>query len=100
MCRQLGFSDVGRYCNKYIITFNKGSLAVTGTAFGNGAASTILDSFGCVGIESRILDCPHSNSRCNSRSSSSNAGVRCHTQTSNTLHSTNIVYVNMYVCRL
>ena len=58
-----------------IILFVVGAVAIT--TFAAGTGSILLDNVQCSGLESRLIDCPHSSVGTGSCVHTQDAGVRC-----------------------
>ncbi|XP_072051705.1 scavenger receptor cysteine-rich domain-containing protein DMBT1-like [Amphiura filiformis] len=62
-CRQMGFP---------------GAIAAPGSAqFGPGSGPIFLDDVSCIGVETKLLDCPHTTGRSHNCAHSEDAGVIC-----------------------
>lgn len=57
--------------------------AVAITTFAAGTGSILLDNVQCSGLESRLIDCPHSSVGTGSCVHTQDAGVRCQLRESN-----------------
>lgn len=54
-----------------------GAIARSSAFFGQGVGSILLDSVGCSGTESRLIDCPHNAIGSHDCRHSNDAGVTC-----------------------
>ena len=65
------------YNNLSSITINSGAVAFTRSHFGGGTGGIFLDNLGCLGNESRLLDCTHPAIGFHNCKHNADAGVRC-----------------------
>lgn len=54
-----------------------GAAAFSQAFFGQGTGEILLDNLGCVGSETRIVDCPHNGLNIHNCLHSEDAGLRC-----------------------
>ena len=57
--------------------YTAGATAFSRAFFGQGTGQILLDNLGCVGTETRLVDCPHNGIGIDNCVHSEDAGLRC-----------------------
>ena len=60
-----------------ILNFPAAAVAQSRAFFGQGTGNIVLDNLGCVGTETRLIDCPHNGVGVHNCAHSEDAGVVC-----------------------
>lgn len=84
-CYQLGYTRAGEPWHSYQSILKKlitvflllGATAFRTAFFGPGTGNILLDNLGCVGTETRLVDCPHNGVNIHNCVHAEDAGVRC-----------------------
>ena len=90
-CVQLGYQRTGTYSQLIILLYTlsthvispyTGNIIIGATAFsraffGQGTGQILLDNLGCIGTETRLVDCPHNGIGIENCVHAEDAGLRC-----------------------